>query len=107
MIFSTTLNSANILVEMIYHSGMLAAGLAIGKIVMWQHKPNQLMVGADGWAQLPTIDLYDSFIQIQWNETLPLLAANNISDVIILNEQPVLSTIDERVFISLSLCSLI
>ncbi|XP_063681755.1 intraflagellar transport protein 140 homolog isoform X3 [Bolinopsis microptera] len=70
---------------------ILAGGLVNGKIAMWQHRPGTF--AQEHWIVLPTIDLSDSFIQIQWSPAHSLLAANNISDVVILNEQPISTSI--------------
>ena len=66
-----------------------------GKIAMWQHRPGTF--AQEHWIVLPTIDLSDSFIQIQWSPAHSLLAANNISDVMILNEQPISTSISVQV----------
>ena len=66
-----------------------------GKIAMWQHRAGSYAL--EHWIVLPAIDLSDSFIQIQWSPAHSLLAANNISDVIILNEQPISTSISVKV----------
>ena len=62
---------------------------------MWQHRAGSY--AQEHWIVLPTIDLSDSFIQIQWSPAHSLLAANNISDVMILNEQPISTSISLQV----------
>ena len=81
------------------YSKINSGGLVNGKIAMWQHRPGSYL--QEHWTVLPTIDLSDSFIQIQWSAAHPLLAANNISDVIILNEQPISTSIGLQVCIIL------
>ena len=66
-----------------------------GKIAMWQHRAGSY--AQEHWIVLPAIELSDSFIQIQWSPAHSLLAANNISDVIILNEQPISTSISVQV----------
>ena len=72
-----------------------------GKIAMWQHRAGSY--AQEHWIVLPAIELSDSFIQIQWSPAHSLLAANNISDVIILNEQPISTSISVQV--SFTKCS--
>ncbi|NXS90848.1 IF140 protein, partial [Jacana jacana] len=72
--------------------GLLAAGTNKGRIAMWRkaagsHQSTQALEGKKKWKLQAPTELEGNVTQIKWGSRKNLLAVNNISSVVILNEQ--------------------
>nr|KAF6489671.1 intraflagellar transport 140 [Molossus molossus] len=81
--------------------GLLAAGTDRGRVAMWKKVPgphsSRGVEGKDRWhLQAPT-ELEGNITQIKWGSRKNLLAVNNISSVVILSEQAMLSHFHQQV----------
>ncbi|XP_066239057.1 intraflagellar transport protein 140 homolog isoform X1 [Saccopteryx leptura] len=81
--------------------GLLAAGTNKGRVAMWRKVPgsqsSQGVEGEDRWSLQIPAELEGNIMQIKWGSRKNLLAVNNISSVVILSEQAMLSHFHQQV----------
>ncbi|XP_069036914.1 intraflagellar transport protein 140 homolog isoform X2 [Lepisosteus oculatus] len=71
--------------------GILAAGTSRGRIAMWRkvslvHQGRQKTDGKDQWLLQTPTEIEGNITQLKWGSSLNILAANNLSTVLILSE---------------------
>ncbi|NXI44534.1 IF140 protein, partial [Galbula dea] len=82
--------------------GLLAAGTNKGRIAMWRkaagaNQSIQAMEGKEKWKLQAPTELEGNITQIKWGSQKNLLAVNNISSVVILSEQAMVSHFHQQV----------
>ncbi|XP_072733895.1 intraflagellar transport protein 140 homolog isoform X3 [Ciconia boyciana] len=84
--------------------GLLAAGTNKGRIAMWRKAAGsdqsiRALEGKEKWKLQAPTELEGNVTQIKWGSRKNLLAVNNISSVVILSEQAMLSHFHQQVAI--------
>ncbi|XP_028905060.1 intraflagellar transport protein 140 homolog [Ornithorhynchus anatinus] len=82
--------------------GLLAAGTNRGRVAMWKKvalvdQSTQALEGKDRWSLQTPTELEGNITQIKWGSRKNLLAANNLSSVVILSEQATSSHFHQQV----------
>ncbi|NXV35214.1 IF140 protein, partial [Rissa tridactyla] len=82
--------------------GLLAAGTNKGRIAMWRKAAGsrqsvRALEGKEKWKLQAPTELEGNITQIKWGSRKNLLAVNNISSVVILSEQAMLSHFHQQV----------
>ncbi|XP_024408937.2 intraflagellar transport protein 140 homolog isoform X2 [Desmodus rotundus] len=81
--------------------GLLAAGTNKGRVAMWRKVPgphsSRGVEGKDRWILQTPTELEGDITQMKWGSRKNLLAVNNLSSVVILSEQAMLSHFHQQV----------
>ncbi|RLV94083.1 hypothetical protein DV515_00013283, partial [Chloebia gouldiae] len=82
--------------------GILAAGTSKGRVAMWKkaagsHQSTWTSEGKEKWKFQASTELEGNVTQIKWGSRKNLLAVNNISSVVILSEQAMLTHFHQQV----------